>query len=88
MTDLIGDFQSGFGKTRGSYPNKITFDLVTKPIIVEDNVWIAAGCRIAPGVTLERGCVLGFSSVATRNIPANTIWAGNPAVEVRKRNQS
>lgn len=55
-----------------------------KPIIIEDNVWIAANVVILPGVTVGRGAIIGAGSVVTKNVNPETIVAGNPAKFIRK----
>ena len=64
---------------------KTTFDLITMPIKLEDGVWIGAGCWVGPGVTAESHSVLTAGSVATKNLAANGIYRGNPAVLVKQR---
>jgi len=64
---------------------KATFDLITRPIKLEDGVWIGAGCWVGPGVTAESHSVLTAGSVATKNLAANGIYRGNPAVLVKQR---
>ncbi|MCI4589833.1 sugar O-acetyltransferase [Sphingobium sp. BYY-5] len=54
-----------------------------EPIIVEKGVWIAAGVTIIGGVTIGENAVVAAGSVVTRDIPANTLAAGNPAKVVR-----
>jgi putative colanic acid biosynthesis acetyltransferase WcaF len=48
--------------------SKETFDLVTKPIVIEDKVWICAKTTIGPGVRVGEGAVLALGSVATRDL--------------------
>ena len=62
-----------------------TFDLLTKPIIIMNNVWIATGAIILPGVTVGEGAVVGAGSVVARDVPPWTVVAGNPAREIKKR---
>jgi len=47
-------------------------------IIVEDDVWIGAGCILLDGAVLRRGCVIGAMSLVRGEIPAYSIQAGNP----------
>jgi acetyltransferase-like isoleucine patch superfamily enzyme len=50
-----------------------------KPVIIGDNVFIGAHTTILKGVTIGNNSIIGACSVITKNIPANEIWAGNPA---------
>lgn len=59
--------------------------LVTAPIVIEDNVWIAAKATVLPGVTIGEGAVVGACSVVTKNVPSWSVVAGNPAVVVGHR---
>lgn len=55
-----------------------------KPVIVGDNVWIGNRAIVLPGVTIGDGAVVGAGSVVTRDVPARTVVAGNPARVVRE----
>ena len=55
-----------------------------KPIVLENNVWIGGSCTILPGVTIGENAVIGAGAVVTKDIPANTVAAGNPAKVLRK----
>jgi len=54
-------------------------------VIIEDDVWIGAGCIILAGVRICRGVVLGAGSVVTRELPPYTICAGVPARVIKER---
>ena len=58
--------------------------LVNSTITVERGAWIGAGAIILPGVTIYAGAIVGAGSVVNRDIPANSIWAGNPARCIRE----
>jgi len=62
-----------------------TFDLIVKPIVLEEGVWIGARSVVCPGVTCQSHAVLAVGSVATRALEAYGIYQGNPASWVRKR---
>jgi putative colanic acid biosynthesis acetyltransferase WcaF len=62
-----------------------TFDLIVKPITVEDGAWLGAGCWVGPGVTVGSHAVLTAGSVATRNLQPWGIYRGNPASLIRQR---
>lgn len=59
---------------------------VAKPIVIEDGVWIGIGATILQGVTIGKNSVVGGNSVVTRDVPPNTVVAGNPAKIVKKIN--
>lgn len=49
-------------------------------IIVEDDVWIGAGCVILDGAILRRGCVIGAMSLVRGEVQPYSVNAGNPLV--------
>jgi len=54
-----------------------------RPIKVGDGVWIGASATILGGVTIGNGAIVGAGSLVTRDVPANCVYAGNPARLVR-----
>ncbi len=56
---------------------------IGKPIVIERNVWIAAGATIIGGVTVGENSVVAAGSVVTRDVPPNTLVGGNPAQIIR-----
>jgi maltose O-acetyltransferase len=52
---------------------------VTKPINVEDEVWIGAGCIITQGVTLGKGAVVAAGAVVTKDVESYAVVGGTPA---------
>ena len=61
------------------------FDLVTKPIVIEDNVWVATGAMILPGVTIGEGAVVAAGAVVVKDVEPWTVVGGNPAKVIKKR---
>ncbi len=61
------------------------FDLVSKPIIIDDHSWVCARSNIGPGVVIREGAVLAMGSTASRSLDSWTIYKGNPAVVVGRR---
>jgi acetyltransferase-like isoleucine patch superfamily enzyme len=57
--------------------------LLGKPITIGNGVWIAAGATVIGGVTIGENAVVAAGSVVTRDVPANTLVAGNPARVIR-----
>ncbi len=56
-------------------------------VCIGDNVFIGAHSTILKGVTVGNNAVIGACSVITKDVPANEIWAGNPARFIRKLNE-
>lgn len=61
------------------------FDLVTRPIKLEDGAWVGAGAWIGPGVTVGSHAVLTAQSVASKDLAARGVYRGNPAELVKQR---
>lgn len=53
------------------------------PVVIKDNVFIGAQSMILKGVVIGENSIIGAGSVVTKSIPANQIWAGNPARFIR-----
>lgn len=51
--------------------------------IIKKGASIGANATILPGITIGEKAMIGAGSVVTKNIPANTVWAGNPARQIR-----
>lgn len=56
----------------------------TRPIKIGSNAWIGMNCIILKGVTIGEGAVVGAGSVVTKDVPAWTVAAGNPATVVKE----
>ena len=63
---------------------QMTDDEYGKPIIIQDNCWIASNVIIVGGVTIGEGSVIGAGSVVTRSIPKNSLAVGNPCKVIRE----
>lgn len=53
--------------------------VISKPVIICDDVWVGANSVILPGVTIGEGSIIGAGSVVVKDVPSNTIVAGVPA---------
>ena len=62
-----------------------TFDLIVKPITVEDGAWLGAACWVGPGVAVGSHAVLTAGSVATKKLEPWGIYQGNPASLTKQR---
>lgn len=56
---------------------------VYRPVHIEDNVWIGCRAIILKGVRIGKGSVVAAGSVVTRDVPCNTLVAGNPAQVIK-----
>ena len=54
-------------------------NLVTAPIHIGENSWIASYSIILMGINLGKNCVVGAGSVVTKSMASNLVAAGNPA---------
>lgn len=59
--------------------NRIRPFRCTKPVVIENNVWLGERVIVNKGVTIGENSVIGAGSVVTKSIPANSVAAGNPA---------
>ncbi|MCK9169487.1 MAG: sugar O-acetyltransferase [Treponema sp.] len=53
------------------------------PVVIGNNVWIGGNVVICPGVTIGDNAVIGAGSVVTKDIPADSVAAGNPCRIIR-----
>ena len=64
--------------------NGVEKDLVSKPIVIGDSVWIGANVTILKGVTIGDGAIVAANSVVRNDVKAHTIVAGVPAKIVKE----
>jgi acetyltransferase-like isoleucine patch superfamily enzyme len=62
-------------------------DLIPNEIVLEDNVWIGANSVVTSGVRIGTHVVIAAGSVVTKDIPAYSVAAGNPAQLVKTYNR-
>jgi len=75
------DFHPLNPESRLANPNE---EYVTRPIRIHNNVFIGGCSIVLKGVTIGEGAIIGAGSVVSRDVPAGEIWAGNPAVFIKK----
>ncbi|MBX3593339.1 DapH/DapD/GlmU-related protein [Sphingomonas sp.] len=68
------------------HPNDI--DLGDRPVMIGDDVWIGAQALVLRGVNIGARAIVAAGAVVTRDVPADTVVAGNPAVPVRPLTQN
>ena len=69
----------------GPWPDK--GNVLTAPIVIRDFAWISFNASILRGVTIGEGAIVAAGSVVTKDVPAYTLVAGNPAVVKRHLEQ-
>ena len=73
VSDRSVPFRSqGFAASRGG-------------ILIEDDVWIGAGCILLDGSILRRGCVVGAMSLVKGELAEFSIYGGNPLKQIGQR---
>jgi putative colanic acid biosynthesis acetyltransferase WcaF len=65
---------------------KTTFDFISMPVNIEDGCWLGAMSVVYGGVVCKTHSILGINSVAEIDLEEYTIYKGNPAIPVIKRN--
>lgn len=62
--------------------------LITDPIILEDDVWVAADAFIGPGVTIGHDTIIGARSTVLHSRPPGQICYGDSARHIHTRPRS
>lgn len=78
-------FTNGHRFDQTDIPMNLQGDTDHKKIIIEDDVWIGRRVMLMPGVTIQKGSVVGAGSVVTKTFPPYSVIAGNPARVVKER---
>lgn len=83
----IGAHTSLLGFNHTMAPDRPVFQqpLVSEGITIGDDVWIGSHVVVVDGVTIGDHCVIGAGAVVTKDLPAWTVAAGNPARPLRDR---
>jgi putative colanic acid biosynthesis acetyltransferase WcaF len=71
--------------TGGHDYTKVTFDIFSTAVTIEDECWITNDVYIAPGVTIGKGSVVGARSSVLKDIPSGKICFGSPAKVIKDR---
>ncbi|MGB3309227.1 MAG: acyltransferase [Nodosilinea sp.] len=60
----------------------------TRPVLIDDYVFIGTRALILPGVTLGKGSAVAAGAVVTKNVPSHAIVAGVPAKQIKSREKN
>lgn len=86
---IIGDncrFGPGVGLISANHAlNNYDVWIKSDPITIGDNVWLGMNVVVMPGVEIGSNVVIGSNSVVTKNVPSNTIAAGNPCKIIKQK---
>ncbi|MBK7708120.1 MAG: acyltransferase [Acidobacteria bacterium] len=52
--------------------------ILSRAVVIEDNVWLGLNCVVLKGVRIGKNSIIGAGSIVTRDIPPDSIAAGNP----------
>lgn len=65
--------------------DSIDYNIIVKPVIIEDNVWIGSNATILPGVKIAESSVIAAGAVVTSDTEKNFIYGGIPAKKIKQR---
>ena len=65
-------------------PRRIESTGPTRPVRIGANAWVSFDVCILPGVTIGRRCLVAAGAVVSKDVPDDTLVAGNPARVVRE----
>ena len=80
IDDELDDLRHG----RNFIEHKDWSDVNSQPIKICNDAWIGMNVIILKGVTIGEGAIVGAGSVVTKDVPAWTVVAGNPAKVVKE----
>lgn len=60
-------------------------ELITAPIVIENQAWVAAGAFVGMGVTIGEGAVVGARAAVFKDVDPWTVVGGNPATFIKRR---
>lgn len=79
IDDELNDIRAGHNFIENKDWNVVN----SKPIKICDDAWIGMNVIILKGVTIGEGAIVGAGSVVTKDVPAWSVAAGNPAKVVK-----
>jgi acetyltransferase-like isoleucine patch superfamily enzyme len=58
--------------------------VVSKPVSIGDDVFIGTNSMVLKGVSIGDRAIIAAGSVVTKDVPADEVWGGNPAKQLRQ----
>ena len=55
-----------------------------RPVVIDENVWLASAVGVLPGTTIGRNSVVGYGAVCAGSYPPDSVIVGNPAKAVKE----
>jgi len=71
--------------TTGSHAHRRDMALITRPVTIEDGVWVTARCVVLGGAHIRTSALVAPLSVVSGVVGAGVVVRGNPAVQVDER---
>lgn len=67
--------------TTGSHSHRTTMELLTRPVVIGDGVWITSRCVVLGGTQIGQSALVAPMSVVSGDVPPGRVLRGNPAVD-------
>lgn len=67
--------------------HRSSFQILAKPIHIEDDVWVCAEAFVGPGVRLRAGAVLAARAATFSSLDSWSVYKGNVAIKCGERTQ-
>ena len=85
LTTSFFPFEKRYGIIDDNTPFGEESDPYKKPVIIGNDVWIAAGAHILRGVKIGDGAIIAAGAVVTQDVPAYEVWGGVKSRCLKKR---
>ena len=71
--------------TTGSHRHRVDMALITRPVLIEDGVWLTSRCIVLGGARVGRSALARPTTVVAGPVPANAVVSGPDCVVVGSR---